>query len=208
MEKSAILLIAAIFLPIVLCIVIFFTIKKLKKENFDVKGICYFDIDNTLTSALDGGDEIIQECLDNNFAVGIITASNRTIDDICSGDKAGGYQNARWMSDKLCRQFRKNKGKMFNSLRVVAGNTIFPSNYPSNKSFGYIKGFNMHYGKNMSHPSVPNKCVVLFDDNPSVLRGVKQYNNDLEIQCSHPTCGGQLLTRELVRNKIRDMRCY
>lgn len=175
----------------------------LNKDN--VKGICYFDIDNTLTSAIGDRDEIIQECLDNNFAVGIVTASGRTIDDICSGNKAGGYQNAEWMSDKLCKQFRENKGKMFNSLRVVAGETIFPKNYPANQSFGFIKGFDMHYGKNLSHPSVPDKCVVLFDDNPMVLKGVKEYNPELETQCSHPTCGGKLLTKEIVRGKIKEM---
>lgn len=180
-----------------------FTTYKDKKKH--VKGICYFDIDNTLTSAIGNSDEIIQECLDNNFAVGIVTASGRTIDHICSGDKAGGYQNAEWMSDKLCKQFRENDGKMFNSLRVVAGKKIFPKNYPSNQSFGFIKGFDMHYGKNLSYPSVPDKCVVLFDDNPMVLKGVKDYNPELETHCSHPICGGKLLTKEIVSDKIKEM---
>lgn len=179
--------------------------KCLSNNTEKIKGICYFDIDNTLTSAQGNPDEIIQECLDNNFAVGIVTASGRTIDDICSEDKAGGYQNANWMSNKLCKQFRENDGKMFNSLRIVAGKTVFPKDYPSDKSFGYIKGFDMDYGKTLSYPSVPDKCVVLFDDNPDVLRDVKKYNPSLETQCSHPTCGGQLLTKEIVRKKIQSM---
>jgi hypothetical protein len=250
MRNSTILLITAIFLPILSYVVIYFIAKsqqcdancdgkpcgyrdecgnlckkcpsgttcdgtscqsvssekfRVRKKDKSIRGICYFDIDNTLTSAQGNPDEIIQECLDNNFAVGIITASGRTIDDICSGDKAGGYQNANWMSDKLCKQFRENDGKMFNSLRIVAGKTVFPKDYPSDKTFGYIKGFDMDYGKTLSYPSVPDKCVVLFDDNPDVLRGVKKYNPSLETQCSHPTCGGQLLTKEIVREKIQSM---
>ncbi len=176
-----------------------------QKKDKNVRGICYFDIDNTLTTAHGNADEIIQECLDNNFDVGIITASGRTIDDICSGDKAGGYQNANWMSNKLCKQFRENDGKMFNSLRIVAGKTVFPKDYPYDKTFGYIKGFDMDYGKNLSYPSVPDKCVVLFDDNPQVLSDVKKYNPKLETQCSHPTCGSKFLTKEMVRSKIQSM---
>ena len=181
--------------------------KPMTSENFKnkIKGICYFDIDDTLTSAMENTDEIIQECLDNNFAVGIITASGRTIDDICSGDKAGGYQNANWMSNKLCKQFREENGKMFNSLRVVAGNTEFPESYPNGSSYGYIKGFNMQYGKDNYYPDVKDKCTILFDDNPYVLNDVKKFNPNFEVQCANRMCGGDLLSKDMVKQKIQRM---
>ena len=56
-------------------------------NSLKIKGICYFDIDGTLTSSTGNREEIIKVCLDNNFAVGIITASGRKIEHICEGDK-------------------------------------------------------------------------------------------------------------------------
>ena len=178
----------------------------LNRSN-QVKGICYFDIDDTLTTAKGNIDEIIQECLDQKFAVGIITASNRTVEDICSGDKAGGYQNASWMSNKLCKQFNHQNQTMFNSLIRVGGSNIFPLGYPNDIyiSYGKIKGFDMIYGKNKFYPYLKDNMIVLFDDNPSVLRDVKKYNSDLEVVCSHPKCGGTFLTKELVKNKLISM---
>ena len=184
--------------------------KRVEKESFDLKnkstrGICYFDIDDTLTSAVGDRDDIIQECLDNNFAVGIITASGRKIDDICSGDNAGGYQNATWMSNKLCKQFRENKGKLFNSFRSTDGKSVFPSDFPVGKSYGYIKGYQMKYGKDVNYPYISDKCVVLFDDNPNVLEGVKDFNPELEVQCANKNCGGLYLSNKLVGQKIKQM---
>lgn len=185
------------------------------KENFDydnkenlIKGICYFDIDDTLTTAKGDPDEIIQTCFDNNFAVGIITASTRTIDDICSGDYKGGRQNANWMSNKLCKQFRENNGKMFNSLLFVAGQDlksfIKESNYDSNLDYGHIKALSMIRGKDL-YPHLSYKDIVLFDDNSLVMEQVKQINHELQVVCSHPKCNGTFLTKELVSKKIKSM---
>lgn len=176
-------------------------------ENL-VKGICYFDIDDTLTTAKGDPDDIIQTCLDHNFAVGIITASARTIDDICSGESKGGRQNANWMSNKLCKQFRENNGKMFNSLVFVAGQDlesfIKEHNYGTNLDYGHIKGLSMMRGKKL-YPHLSYKDIVLFDDNSLVLQQVKEINPDLQVRCSHHKCGGSVLTKEIVDKQIKSM---
>ena len=186
-----------------------------EKYKSNIKGICYFDIDDTLTTAKrDDKDKILQECLDNNFAIGIITASSRNVDDICDGEKA--KVGVGWMSDLLCKQFNKNP-KMYNSSTVLAGKTIYPSyypsNYPINSSYGIRKGYQMEYGKKMFYPNMSDKCVVLFDDQQNVLDDVKKYNSNLETQCAgynpnNPyTCKSLLgvLDHNVVKNKVMSM---
>ena len=169
-----------------------------------IKGICYFDIDGTLISATGDRDEIIQVCLDNNFAVGIITASARKIDHICNGNKG----RFNWMPDLLCKQFNENGGKMYNSVVIVAGDSIFPGNYPHGASPGYIKGFNMKYGRDKFYPHVPDNMVVLFDDQQPVLDGVKQFNPNFQTQnvCENGACIESIpLSVDVVRKKLVDI---
>lgn len=197
---------------VVLSVLSFFVINKFKPKNSEqfTKGICYFDIDDTLTTAKGDRNGIVKQCLDNNFAIGIITASPRKVSDMCDGNKA----KVDWMSDLLCEQFQNNNAKMYNSTTVVAGSTLFPSDYPHGKSQGFIKGYNMEHGRKTFYPSVPDKCVVLFDDQKHVLNGVKQYNSNLETQCAgyrpgNPhTCNtiGRVLDSDIVRNKVESMK--
>jgi hypothetical protein len=173
------------------------------------KGICYFDIDGTLTTAKGDRDEMMQQCLDNNFAIGIITASGRKVTDICDGDKA----RDPWMSDLLCKQFHENNAKMYNSTTEVAGSKTFPHGYDGTKSQGYVKGWNMKYGRDLVDSNIPDKCVVLFDDQQHVLADVKKFDTNLEVQCSgEPTAPGacktlgHVLDIDTVKKKIKDMQ--
>ena len=193
-----------------LILVYFFNKTPCKKDGYEKTGICYFDIDDTLTTARDNTDNLVKECLDNNFAIGIITASPRKVSDICEGDKA----KVGWMSDLLCKQFQNDNARMYNSSTVLAGRTFFPSDYPHGESQGIIKGYDMEYGRKMFYPNVSDKCVVLFDDQQHVLDDVKKYNSNLETQCSgyrpnNPyTCKslGHVLDVETVRNKVMYMK--
>jgi hypothetical protein len=177
------------------------------------KGICYFDIDGTLTTAKGDRDAMMQECLDNNFAIGIITASGRLVEQICNGDKA--HKDQSWMSDLLCKQFHKNNAKMYNSTVVVAGKTTFPPGYKAiqNNSQGYVKGWDMKYGRDLVDKNIPDKCVVLFDDQQHVLSDVKKFDKNLEVQCAgNPTAPGacrtlgHVLDIDTVKKKIKDMQ--
>jgi hypothetical protein len=168
-----------------------------------IKGICYFDIDGTLTTSNSNKDLMVQECLDNNFDVGIVTASNRKLSDICSGDKA----NVPWMSDILCKKFNETEGKLYNSRDIIGGKDIFPPNYPHNKDPGYIKGFDMVNGRDKFYPDISDKCLVLFDDDPYFIQGVKNYNKNLETQCANNSCGlNGVLNLDIVKNKIQQMK--
>jgi hypothetical protein len=169
------------------------------------KGICYFDIDNTLTTAQGNPDDIINECLNNDFAVGIITASSRKVNNICNGDKASQH----WMSDILCKQFNENNAKMYNSSVLVAGKQP-PSDWPSDKISsdpGYVKGWDMEYGRKNFFPEIPEKCVVLFDDDPNYIAGVKRFNKQLQTQCSNTSCGEKTsLNIDIVKKTIDKMK--
>ena len=182
---------------------------KSKSNNKSVKGICYFDIDDTLTTAKGNIDEIMQECLKNDFAIGIITASGRNVSHMCNGDKA----SVPWMSDILCKQFRENNAKMYNSMTIVAGepvDKVIRKGWPLDKVVsdpGFVKGWDMQYSKNKFYDDVPDKCVVLFDDQPVYIDGVKRFNPEFEVECSNMTCGShRFLDKEMVRVKIKEMK--
>jgi len=164
------------------------------------KGVCYFDIDATLTTAQGNPNDIVQECMNNDFDIGIITASDRKLRDVCDGENP----RESWMPGKLCKRLSENP-RLFNSHTSIAGSDTFPSSYPSNKDYGYKKGWAMDYGRQIMYPNMPRKNVVLFDDNPDVLAGVKRYNPDLGTQCSNTTCNGRYLSKELVREKMNSL---
>lgn len=202
-------------LIIILCAVMFILWKTCKEKfcstNEGVtKGIFYFDVDGTIITS-ENFDSIVKECLKNNIAVGIATNSMRTVDFICTGNKAGGKErwSDGWMSSTLCKQFNKNGGRMFNSKVIVAGSRDKPPGYPENRSPGYIKTFNMKYGRDLFYPNVPNNCVVLFDDDPGYLEGVREYNRengtDFGSVCANFGCGGKNLDIYLVKRKIKEI---
>lgn len=197
-------------LLIIILLLIFLNLQKLifteKHRSERVNGICYFDIDGTLTHANDNADDIIQVCLDNNFAVGIITASGRTVNHVCNKNKS----TVNWMSDKLCNQFYNNNAKMYNSTTMIDGSYIFPKNYPINASPGYVKGFLMDYGRNNNYPYLPDDKVVLFDDDINFIRGVKQYNNKFKTQyvkqhTGYSSSSSNLLCKDFVQKTIDKM---
>lgn len=193
---------------ILLSFLSYYIYKKFTTESYkNKKGICYFDIDDTLTSATDNTGDIIQECIDKDFAVGIITASCRTIDHICDKNKS----KYSWMPDKLCKQFRENGGRMYNSLNTVAGKSQFPKDYPYKKldiqDYGYIKGYNMKYGRDTFYPHIKDNNVILFDDQRHVIEGVNRFNKDFNsnfrTQCSNDTClNGEKLNTDFVKKCI------
>ena len=177
-------------------------------------GICYFDIDDTLTTSISEADSLMKECLNNNFDIGIITASNRSINHICNGPIAGGFEHDsnKWMSSILCKHFKDTNNVTFNNSMIVAGKPA-PINLPVDKLpldphhiAGYMKGYSMNYGKNLLYPDMPDKCVVLFDDQQDYIDGVKRFNNNLEVQCANYACGGIPLSIDTVRNKISSMK--
>jgi hypothetical protein len=162
------------------------------------RGICYFDIDGTLTHMQGNGEEIIQECIDKGFAVGIVTASGRTPEMVCEGDRS----KVPWMPDNLCKYMNNNDFITYNSKRNLSGT---PFNGYKNNNHGFIKGFQMSYTRDQHFAGVPDKCLVLFDNDISYIKGVKKYNPNLEVQCASPECGKTFLNKNMVQKKIDQM---
>jgi hypothetical protein len=129
---------------------------------------------------------------------------------MCNGDEAGGYEPESnvWMSSILCKQFNKNSS-MYNSTTEVAGN-IPPKEWPYDKIRTdpvYVKAWDMKYGRDNFYPDVKDKCIVLFDDNPNYIDGVKRFNPNFEVGCSNFQCGAdRVLDKEMVRKKIEEMK--
>ena len=163
-----------------------------KYTNIRLKGICYFDVDGTLTTATSDRNQMMNACLDKNFDIGYITAGDHPLEQVCKGDKS--IKN--WMSDVLCKRINDTNGKLFNTPGVVCGSTTKPNNYPKG-SAGTKKGFDMKYCKDNFHKNISDKCLILFDDDPGYAADVKKYNSDLQVECSGNKCktGLQLTTK-------------
>ena len=191
-------------LSILVLIFLFFSHQYKKNKNIKSKkpvGICYFDIDGTLTTADGDRNEMMKVCLDNNFDIGIITASPRTLDMICDGDKS----KEPWMSNTLCKRFKETGGKLFNSTTSIAGSTNFPTNYPIKHSPGYIKGFDMSFCRDSFYPHIQDKCLLLFDNDLAYIKGMKEFNPKLEVECAGVECGGNRLNINTIKNSINKL---
>ena len=175
-----------------------------QKDISKYKGICYFDIDGTLNDSLDNTEDMMKECLNNDFDIGIVTASNRTLKHICDENN---NPKELGIPRNLCEHLNKNKGVTFNSLLEITGDKNIPSDYPSTEHYGIGKAFSMIKGRDKLHPDIPDKCIVLFDNDPHVLNKVINYpNHDLQVQCAgYPCSSSKTLSTKLVKDKLNKM---
>lgn len=141
-------------------------------------------------------------CLDNNFDIGIITASARTIPMICDGDKA----IAPWMSDKLCKRIQESNGRLFNTTKVISGENRLENGRVYTNDVAKMKTNDMLYSRDKYHPDIPDKCLTLFDDDVDVLKGVNSFNGKLSAVCSSVKCGLERNLSDIdVLNKVKKM---
>lgn len=144
-----------------------------KKE----KGICFFDIDGTLIDAIDDIDDIVQKCLDNNYGVGIITASGRTPKHLIKNNN----KIESWVGEKLWNYMKDNNFITYNSATpILAGKKEFPEDYPApypKNSQGFCKGYAMMYYSKIKNIKPEN--IILFDDQRQVVNDVKKFNPKL-----------------------------
>jgi|GEM_PF-4195665 len=153
------------------------------------KGICFFDIDGTLTqNSKDINDLVINSCLQRGFLVGIITASPRRVEDVCALPS---------IPSNLCYLIKMNSSYMYNSFGIRSGKAWAFMPEFSNVSYnpeatqeefakipalgekqGYRKAYQAQYFRDTYYPSIPDQCVILFDDQYAVLRGYKAYGKN------------------------------
>lgn len=140
-----------------------------------LKGIVYFDIDDTLSTAhFDDKNKAIKAILNKGYGVGIVTASDRTINDVCHGNRAN-QQFSPWMPDALCDWMSKRDFDTYNSRSLTAGKkTPFPYFGGMYEEIGQKKGWQMKHGMDLFEVEDASN-VILFDDNRTVIEDALQY---------------------------------
>lgn len=149
------------------------------------KGVCYFDADGTLTTGKNNA-ETVQKCIDNGYAVGIITAGGYTYDDNGEND----ILKYHWVPQNL-KDFMK-KYKTFNNINtnyLYIQNKRYnspPKDFPIG-SAGKQKGYAMEQG--MKQLGTPAQNTLFFDDKTEYLKGVNEFKSfNFPVQCAGNGC--------------------
>ena len=189
-----------IILTSILSIIIFFIFYTTKtKSNTDKKddntdkktydGLVLFDIDGTLASnQAKINYDIVKECLDNNFAVGICTAGSYSM----TKDALDTVYNTYWMPTNLYDFIISKNNITFNNVNgnynILKGQPDL-SAYSKNKNTtaGYLKGFALEQTANAL--GITNHgCMILCDDTQIIIDNALVYNSDFNIVCSGINC--------------------
>lgn len=170
-------------------------------KSLPLRGIVYFDIDDTLTTMKpDDKESIIIECLQNGFGVGIITASDRPIDYVCVHDKANKLMSP-WMPHALCEWMSIRNFDTYNSMSLTAGEKI---KFPYFDSYGGKKGWQLEHGRKLFGVDT----TILFDDNSEVIREAMFYSpKSLYVHIDNANSDKQL-DLELIQNIIEKYRVF
>jgi hypothetical protein len=146
-----------------------------QEDQPTIKGIVYFDIDDTLTTMeTDDREKIIQHCIDKGYEVGIITASDRTIDSLRFVEIFTDVSK-RWLPKTLYSYMKTNDFETYNSYSITGGTRMeFPSFGNDIYTVGRKKGWQMTMGSGILGV-MPSK-TFLFDDNKDVIDGARQMN--------------------------------
>lgn len=187
----------AVTVVVLVSLGIYFLISRLN-EGFNYKGICLFDIDNTLTLGTENY-EVVQLCLDAGYAVGISTAN--------SSYSPESIKSKEWMPKNLYDFMVQTQFNTFNNVSTFYLNgKIQPDPYtinqPSDHVLGWRKGVSLLSTANLYGITDP-KRMILFDDDRDYLKGILSYNNKVKAVCSGPDCGGSL-NRQLVIQSIQN----
>ncbi|MCC2625855.1 MAG: hypothetical protein K0R14_1728 [Burkholderiales bacterium] len=148
------------------------------------KGVCFFDMDGTLSQNADGdkNQQVIWACLERGFLVGIITASQRNIDQTFFEP---------FISYDLYRLILLHDSYMYNNYSMRSGQdaatdlATYEDKEDENKNTilnsGYKKAYQVHYWRNKYFPEMPDKCVVLFDDTKVVIDQYIDYGKNMSL---------------------------
>ena len=163
-----------------------------------VRGICFFDIDGTLTEG-NQNHMIVETCLNRGYMVGVITAGamyNRN-----------NLKTFSWMPNNLYQYMLDRDFATFNNVNddVVMGqyipnafNQIDRENTGSN-FYGWRKGYTAVLTAK-AYGIEPND-VYIFDDLVDYIHGMKRYDSKLNVICSGRDCKG-ILNHETVMNAL------
>ena len=155
------------------------------------KGICLFDIDDTLTTGTEN-QQVVEECINAGYAVGISTANPFYTPHT--------VRFFKWMPKNLYDFMDKHNFDTFNNvsswylngkINRNAYNEIY-SYMPTNTNiYGWRKGFTLISTANLYGIRDTDK-MILFDDNRDYISGIKSFNSKVKVICSGRDCGGTL----------------
>lgn len=156
-----------------------------------VKGLCMFDLDGTLSDGIENS-RVVQACIDSGYEVGIVTAGGRyTIDTLA---------DYPWIPKNLLERMAQTGFITFNNVvrNVLAGReradayTKIDAQLPAGINiYGWRKGFACTITANLL--GITDKIIVL-DDLPLYLSGIKSYNPNIHTVCAGFECGGSALS--------------
>lgn len=146
----------------------------------EAKGVCFFDVDGTLTQGEFGKSRVrppVEACIAAGWDVGVATASTRKWDDVCERD--GGSYRAKgrgiaggWMTDAMCANLAKNDFVAFNSSLAMLGGKEFKDIAKVRGSPGAKKAMFIGAVMEQCFPGLP---AVLFDNDPNWDREARGY---------------------------------
>jgi hypothetical protein len=178
-----------------------FTIDRFRvvpEEVPDYKGVCLFDIDGTLTAGREN-EQVVQYCLDKGYAVGIATAG--------SIYKPSNLLSYSWMPHNLYKFMKERDFDTFNNVgsgilmgqHNSAAYTRTLKKKPSDVFWaGWFKGLALER-TGLLYGIQDQSNLILFDNDPSYLIGIRHYNSNLQVVCAGMPCNGTL-TLDVVRH--------
>jgi hypothetical protein len=157
-------------------------------------GLILFDIDGTLTTGTEN-EKVVQSYIDKGYAVGIATAGGiYTPENLLSYD---------WMPRNLYDWMETNNFNTFNNVasHILVGK-YDPKSYLKNlakkpeKVFwpGWSKGLAMERTGKLYNTT----NIILFDNDPSYIYGVSQYNKNLKVICAGSPCSSETLSMKSI----------
>ncbi len=167
----------------------------------DYKGLCLFDIDGTLTTGKEN-DQVVQYCLDRGYAVGIATAGR-----VYTPSNLMSYE---WMPRNLYDFMERNNFDTFNNVAsgILTGRhdsaayTKTLGKKPSDVFWpGWFKGLALERTGLIYGIQEPDD-LILFDNDPNFLMGVRYYNGNLRVICAGMPCNG-VLTLDTVKQILK-----
>jgi hypothetical protein len=176
-------------------------------DNYN--GLVLFDIDGTLTgdlTTIQNNEEIVQTYLDNNYAVGVVTAGGiYTPENINPNDSEYPrliiQQPSTWMPHNLYNFMRNNDFNTFNNVRsdILLGKKETKKykdhcdklhNRHRHLIWGWKKGLAMK--ETALHYNIYDSTkVILYDDQPSFLQGAKLFDPEFKTFCAGRACNGR-----------------
>ena len=171
------------------------------KKQTAFKGICLFDIDNTLTTGTEN-ERVVDICLNAGYAVGISTAN--------PSYNPHTIMFFKWMPKNLYNFMIEHDFDTFNNVSSLYLNgkinkTAYQkieSNLPENVNiYGWRKGFTLLETAKIYNIEDTSK-MLLFDDDRGYIDGIKAFTgNRVKVICSGDDCGG-ILNESTVLNAI------